>query len=302
MSRFVFDNSLFYTCYMSQTCCTCVDVAKDLIRNGVDVNKREYITELTAIFYSCPLVTNLLIENGADVNIVSKTFEASPLFSQYFQGEENTQKCKILIKNGIDLEIKNYANMTALSYYVACNRYQEVKLLLESGADVSNVSLDDCTDEEILKLLLKFGLDINKTDEYGETVLFKCSWTDSELFMRYGCDVNHTNIYGETAMYYASPTKVKFLIRHVAIVYRRILNSDKMYGVNKYEFSSIEHMIEVRNVIIREHISSITISSFLLMIIGKKISNCMRCIPCKLFDPEFKIRRFKLLGISKEWY
>ena len=313
------DTLLFYTCLdhckndydcgLNDCDCDCVEMTKLLIKAGGDVNKVDNMG-ITPIFMACSEVCKVLIDNGAKVNIKSNTFAGSPLFTQSCvnDNDDNFTRCKLLIMNGIDLEITNDIGMTALQFYIAFDRTKEVRLLLESGADTSNVLFHSCTSESMLKILLDSDIDINKTDEYGETVLFRCSFDYAESYIKNGCNVNHMNNNGESAIFGCPcPEKTEILLKHGAIVsYKNndgvnMVDSNKIYDYNCLNSEEEISILNLRKGTVKHHISSIKIASFFMIIVSKKEANRLRSIPQNLFNPEFKNMRFKIMSISKEW-
>ena len=317
------DTLLFYTCLdhckndydcgLNDCDCDCVEMTKLLIESGADVNKVDNMG-LTPIFLACSDVCKVLIDNGAKINIKSNTFTGSPLFTQSCinENDDNIKRCNLMIMNGIDLEITNDIGMTALQFYIAFDRTKEAKLLLECGADTSNVLFNSCTSMNMFKVLLDYGIDVNKTDDYGETVLFNCPFDYAELYIKNGCNVNHMNNNGESAIFGCPcPEKIGILLNNGATVsYKnndgiKMVDSNKMYPHEDTFFHEIRgyegYILNVRKEIVVKHISSMKIASFFMIISSKKEANRLRSIPQNLFNPEFINMRFKIMNVSKEW-
>ena len=90
---------------------------------------------------------------------------------------------------------------------LACEDINEMKLLLEAGADVNAQDYWGCTalmyakDAEQTKLLLEAGADINARDEDGRTVLmFANDAEQTKLLLEAGADVNAQTEGGKTAL------------------------------------------------------------------------------------------------------
>jgi ankyrin repeat protein len=93
----------------------------------------------------------LLILNGANVNVPASHFretggakgiitrKKTPLMYAAIIG--NSEIAKILIKNGADVNAKDFRDNTALSYATGNINLEIVKILIENGADVNPIGL-----------------------------------------------------------------------------------------------------------------------------------------------------------------
>ncbi len=94
--------------------------------------------------------------------------------------DEELNKVKGLLKQGVDLEAKDAIGWTALFYAVAMGDDRAVKALLDKGANVNAASNDGGTSlmlaaqsqrDKIVKLLIACGADINTRDKDGNSAL-----------------------------------------------------------------------------------------------------------------------------------
>ena len=108
-----------------------IEAVKFLLKNGLDVNHKDKNGK-TALFYACNNlnVIKLLIENGADKDIIKELF--------FYSYENNLEIFKYLIEEKkIDINIKNDSGKTVLFYACANDNLELVKYLVEHGADVN---------------------------------------------------------------------------------------------------------------------------------------------------------------------
>ncbi len=126
--------------------------------------------------------------------------------------EDESKVCDVLLKNGANLEEKNFGNGTALTYAVIYNDTKLVKYFIEKGANVNNVDkskLTNCdfalvyANSDILELLLMnkgyFGLEENyKCNPLA--LVQKFSEEESQkilkLLIKNGFSPNKKSIYG----------------------------------------------------------------------------------------------------------
>lgn len=163
-----------------------IQLTKSLIEKGADVNvKDNYYNGETALFiatrYCKPDVVLLLIEKAADINVKNNSGE-TPLSLALVNGKLNKSYLNIallLIDKGADLRERDY-----LSIAVA----------------------NDHTD--IVQHLIKKGVDVNVTDNFGESLLYRSLGSGqleiARILIENGADVNAQNKDGETALFLAA--------------------------------------------------------------------------------------------------
>ena len=89
-----------------------------------------------------------------------------------------------LINEGVDINERDYNNLTALWYAAQCVRYEMAKILIEHGADLEvkdkygNTLLYEAVyrykrapDGKLIKLLVDAGADVNAENNYGVSPL-----------------------------------------------------------------------------------------------------------------------------------
>jgi ankyrin repeat protein len=149
-------------------------IAELLIENGADVNMKNIRSE-TALASSLNKanleIAKLLINNGADVNYKNLLIKAVIA--------ENCDIVKLLIESGVNLTAKNgLSGETALTEAVTKDNLDMAKLLAESGADLNarNNNGDSALIKaallglfDIAKLLIESGADVNIKNKDGNT-------------------------------------------------------------------------------------------------------------------------------------
>ena len=157
---------------------------KNLIAQGADVNAtdKKVLTPLHYAVLSGNLkMSKLLIKDGADVNAHSNESE-TPLYLAVIHNNE--KMVKLLTSSGADANI-SLTSWTPLFHSCLHGYKTIVKLLLKNGADMSQGIVspvqatlvcheEDCTlkdKEEILKILIKYGVDIDSVNPDSETSL-----------------------------------------------------------------------------------------------------------------------------------
>jgi ankyrin repeat protein len=163
------------------TICGYDEIVKILLQcKDIELNKKDRgMTALMyAVKYNNETIMNLLLENNADINILSD--EGNNLLFYASINDNNKIFEQLLPKFNVNHQ-NDLGNTTLIT---ATNNSNKIKMqkLLEYGADV-NIrnnkefsALDIAVllgDIELVNILLKFGANINKTDNNGKTILMK---------------------------------------------------------------------------------------------------------------------------------
>ncbi|KAM6483076.1 ankyrin repeat-containing domain protein [Trichoderma sp. SZMC 28011] len=156
---------------------TCVQIAQLLIDHGADANivAESHGTALQrAAYRGCMNMVKLLLENGADVNIQGGTYGnalSAVCYSPKGLGTK-TEMIQLLVDHGADVNDKSGTYGTALQAAACCSKegVKMMRILLELGADVNAAS----------------GL-------FGNALQAACKLGDIDmvsLLLDYGADIN----------------------------------------------------------------------------------------------------------------
>ncbi len=150
------------------------DTAQLLIKNGADVNIRTRQTGTTPLCAAAECgdikIAKMVIKNGAD--IVEKA-----LLGACYCGK--TEMAEFLIDNGLDMNLKNHHGIPLIIVAVEEGHTGTVDMLAKKGADVNAQDENGYTalmtarqkeDIETVKVLLAHGADVAKENKWGETV------------------------------------------------------------------------------------------------------------------------------------
>lgn len=126
--------------------CGCTKIVEVLIKNGADVNvvidKNERTPLHIAAVKDNAETIKVLIEAGADVNKVENSGK-TPLHFAAFKGR--SKAIKVLIDLGVNIEAKDQKGRTPLHEASENPSTKGVKVLIEAGADVNAVDKDEFT-------------------------------------------------------------------------------------------------------------------------------------------------------------
>ena len=135
-------------------------------------------------------------------------------------------KIQQLLDSGVDPNVEDYANHTALYYAAEKGHLNIVKLLLEKGAKVDHESGDSALlwachygHVNIVKLLIENGADVNAKRSMDDSTPLSFAVHRNhkeivELLLEKGADANVANQHGETALDRSKPETVAILRKH----------------------------------------------------------------------------------------
>jgi ankyrin repeat protein len=165
------------------------DKAKDLIKNGADINYQDESSGSNALMLACQYnfidMAKFLIENNADLNLSDKNGKTALMIS----AGVSEDLFNLLLSNGADLEMK--ANDGTTVFTQACMGVLREKVtisfvqtLIDKGANVDEAPSSGRSEgytrlmmaarnkqPDLVKLLAKNGADVNKMSKDGKTAL-----------------------------------------------------------------------------------------------------------------------------------
>lgn len=107
---------------------------RNMLKRGISINKVNRYDEQPLHLARTPEMIELLIKNGADVNIENH-FGDSPLMQAVLKGEH--ELVELLIKHGANINHKNRFGDTPLQEAVNRDLIVMAKILIDNGADVN---------------------------------------------------------------------------------------------------------------------------------------------------------------------
>lgn len=204
-----------------------LETVKKLLDEGVDVNSKDRYGETALIKASGSLVGmnvfNLLIERGADVNIVSSDRGDSAL--SIASGNNQLDKVRILLEKGANPNVTPTNGLSPLINASSKGYTDLARLLLDNGAD-PNLANGNYTPiiaaagtgrTEIVKLLLDKGANPNTTGALGYTpITFAVEGGYVEVIrvlLEKGADPNAKNGFDQTPLSWAASKNNADLIK-----------------------------------------------------------------------------------------
>ena len=182
---------------------------QSLVEFGADVNARDKKGETplhNACICSCAEIVSYLLQNGANINAKSNRGLTSLHLACMTTSKNSFDIIKLLLDQGIDVNVGDFDNKTALFYVSESNNYA-VKYLVQRGAD------------------------INAADKLGNTVLHDIFITDCHRakihhYLELKPNINLMNKNGQTPLECAlrirdfnyQTKNLKILIIHLAIM------------------------------------------------------------------------------------
>ena len=211
-----------------------LDILKDVINNTNNLNildeNHQNVLFSAVIKDDISLATELIL-NGINVNFLDKDGQ-NVLFNAILQGAKNLPLIELLIKKGINLNIvDNYhKNLIDEILYVFDLQKNPPKELDGKYKIVTE-------EKEYLPLgflFLEHGLEIDKIDESGKTILQKAvenkNFTNAEFLLNCGADVNICDefekniVHKEILKGYSNYKMIDFLVSHGANIDARDLD------------------------------------------------------------------------------
>lgn len=169
------------------------DITKveQLLKEGVDVNAKNG-GEYTALYYAASNgkkdVVELLIANGADVNIINSYYDSATTALYIAANNNHKEIVELLIAKKADVNAPGYHGHTPLYAAAYMGNIDVAKVLIAHGADPNIQSNDGylplyaaslnkkANSAEITKLLIARGANLNTKNKHGNTPLYNAIW------------------------------------------------------------------------------------------------------------------------------
>jgi ankyrin repeat protein len=208
-----------------------LSLAKLLIEEGkadIEMGTPEYSPLIIAIIYTKIDLVKYLVEKKANVNVRSKPYRTTPLFGIVdMLGVDDTEKLELIkyfIKNNADIDARDTRGDTLLMLSVRrailrdlsipkyfADRFVEKNINLNArNVDGQTVLMYACqfkSDDkriEIIKYLVKKGVQVNVSDKWGRTPLhYAVSRSDIDLtacLLQLKADINVQDNWGRTPL------------------------------------------------------------------------------------------------------
>lgn len=189
--------ALYLACYDYK-----VDSAKTLVANGAEINiSGEYnpLDMASSNSYYGTEIVELLLENNADVNLICRGTQVTPLMGALHQ--KKTAALKLLLNAGANtnhVDANGESPLGRVSYF---DFPEHVSLVLDFKAKIDfqdkegNSALHIATErknKKVIEVLIKRGININLKNKDGETAKDLAKRESPEIFS-FICDLMNDN-------------------------------------------------------------------------------------------------------------
>ena len=237
------------------------DILRMLILAGVNMNipNNEQFRVLDYCIYNVVILNTITFNTIFNLlNLARYENNNNVIYLDFnvVDGDGDTYLIVIIKKYGYNDILKLFLDNGALSSINTANNYTGNTPLLIA---CNNNSLDT------VKLLIKYGANINLQNNNGETALMSTSKSNNELMVNYllynGADINVTNHDGETALDIAANTNninIVNLIQYHKIF--RLLHDDIKHNITD-NISDYKNILNINNIYFVNNLTDTTICS-----------------------------------------
>ena len=141
-----------------------IEIIQYLLDSGAKVNMRDSLKRTPLMMMdsdATPGIFDLLVRYGAKLQLVDK--ERNTILHHFVENSNDAEMVRLLVDHVIDVNAENTAGETALMIAAREDNVDDVKALLESGADVGKSNFEKKTawdladDNQIRSLLESYG-------------------------------------------------------------------------------------------------------------------------------------------------
>ena len=200
------------------------DMLQLLINHGADSNAVTHDGRSALHMANHAEAVNILIQNGANVSIKSKSAKITPLMFAAFRG--NFEVVEVLIENGANVSTTDKNSKTALHFAVGgpfdssfdLDKARVAKILIQHGAQVDartnelGTPLHYCSKDgyiEVAKVLLENGANVDAKIKGSDTPLYFAKDGEmAKLLIDNGANVTARNDDYETPLHYTKDVGV----------------------------------------------------------------------------------------------
>lgn len=250
-----------------------IPVIEMLLSEGTDVRHVDEEEGKSILMYPGVLrslkLTQRIIKMGGDIHATAKGDGNVDLLglAAAFGTKEVVQ---FYLDKGMNVNRRRDDGQTPLILAVWGNTLEVVKLLVDSGADISMIANDGITtlmsacskkpkwalidraQMDVVKFLLKSGVNVEDEDQYGQTAMFYLAQNEKDvrdivdLLLKYGADVNHRSKEGSRPLdRVVNPDVTKYLIKKGADVHTK---TDDLY--TPLHYAVMNDRLDVANVLL----------------------------------------------------
>lgn len=221
-----------------------IDIVRKELERGIDPNESDYLN-VTPLHWALKKrryeIIRLLVAHGADINRPNKMGQY--LIELAYDTYHDQEGFALLIELNARIDVPSYVQHKLFIDRLVYNNhgyYHYINIYVAQGRDVNILDGDGnplffrIQNITTLESMISNGLDIHRTNKYGENVISYLSepkyFTYLKFFVSLGVNLNHQNNYGmlplQKCILCGWLEMVKFLIANGANLQERSLSGD----------------------------------------------------------------------------
>ena len=191
-------------------------------------------------------MVNVLLENGADIDVPDGRWGCSPLL---FAAQEGKMEIvKILLTAGANINFKNNSKLDAIYFASERGHYDIVKILMKFGILINPKCIHNASANgqiALIELLLDYGIDVNSKTQTGNSCLHIAVFNDriaaAKFLISRGADVNSKGKSKQTSLHCAASGG------QIEIVKLLLENGADINSLDKNKDTPLHHAINSEN-------------------------------------------------------